>query len=386
MQTIGILTLQVKRILHEMLSNKNVAFIILASLVFLVSCKKELDAPEPAPLDAGVLSASKDTVAINSSSPSDEAVKLSWSAEGNTLIKYSLILTAGNASDTVPTAVGAVSKTFTNGELNTILVTKLGLAIGVAADIKAMVVASVLVNDKIDSTNSITLKVIPAPTGPAYSRLWIVGSATPNGWNIDNPNEMKVDPSNPFQFTYNEVLNAGEFKIPTSTGNWGTDYFMPPTNHPDLTSTAVQLTLGGNPDHKWEITTPGAYKILLNISANSFINITPFTPYTRLWMVGDATPAGWSIDNPTPMVQTAGNPYEFTYTGKLKAGEFKIPTATGNWGTDYFMPATNGAGPGSTQAVFVPGGNPDHKWKITEEANYKVTIHQLYETITIVKQ
>jgi len=181
-------------------------------------------------------------------------------------------------------------------------------------------------------------------------------------------------------------LNAGEFKIPTTTGNWGTDYFMPPTNHPALTSTAVQLIAGGNPDNKWEITTPGPYKILLNISSSPFIQIKSFTPYKQLWMVGDATSAGWNIDAPVAMAPTAGNPYEFTYTGALKAGEFKIPTATGDWGTDYFMPPVNDAGITETNAVFIPSGNPDNKWKITDAGNYKITLNQLYETIKIEKQ
>jgi hypothetical protein len=219
---------------------------------------------------------------------------------------------------------------------------------------------------------------------PPYSRIWIVGSATPNGWNIDNPNEMQVDSSNLFVFKYNEILNAGEFKMPVSTGNWGADFYMPATNHQPLTEQAVQLVPGGSPDNKWEITTAGAYKISLDL-LNNKISIAPFTPYTQLWLVGDATPAGWNIDSPTPMVAKAGDPYTFTWEGALKPGEFKIPTATGNWGTDYFMPLTDQQGTSSHLAKFVKSGNPDHKWRITTAGNYRITINQLKETINIEK-
>lgn len=366
-------------------SLKKLSFLIATVFIFLASCSKELKAPEAAPLDPGVLSASANDVVINSGNPGDVAVTFNWTATSNSLIRYYLILSAGSASDTLTIAQNAVSKSFTNGELNTILVSKLGLAIGVVADLNVMAKADVTINDKEATTNVVTIKVTPAATGPAYSKLWVVGDATPNGWNIDNPNEMKVDPTNAFQFKYNEVLNPGEFKIPVSTGNWGTDYFMPPSNNPALNSTNVQLVPGGQPDNKWRIPASGAYKILLNISANPFINITPFTPYPNLWIVGDATPAGWNIDNPTPMSATIGNPFEFTFTGNLNAGEFKIPTTTGNWGTDYFMPPVNGAGASETNAIFIPAGNPDNKWKITEAGNYKVTVNQLYETITIQK-
>ena len=99
---------------------------------------------------------------------------------------------------------------------------------------------------------SLTINISKAQA-PLYSQLWIVGDATPNGWNIDAPNEMKVSPFNPYIFTYNEVLNAGEFKIPTTTGNWGADFYRPLTNHPPITDTSAVLTFGNAnpPDDKW---------------------------------------------------------------------------------------------------------------------------------------
>ncbi|MEP6927023.1 MAG: SusF/SusE family outer membrane protein, partial [Ginsengibacter sp.] len=175
---------------------------------------------------------------------------------------------------------------------------------------------------------------------PPYKKLWMLGDATPSGWNINTPDEMRVDSSNLFVFKYNEILTVGEFKIPTATGNFTTDYYMPLTNHPAITSTGVQLVHDGNPDLKWQITNPGPYKITLDLQ-NLTINIKPFIPYTKIWMVGDATPVGWNIDTPQPMTADAANPYIFTYAGPLLAGEFKFPLTTGNWGCDYFMPEIN---------------------------------------------
>jgi hypothetical protein len=366
--------------------HRMIAVLILASFAWLGACNKQLKAPVAAALDPGLLTTSTTSVVIDGSKAGEEAVKLSWSAIANSAIRYAVILTAGTRSDTVIVAQNALSKSFTHSELNNILVTKLGLPIGTISDIKAVVRANVPINGKTATSNAVTIKVTPAPTGPAYTKLWIVGDATPNGWDINNPNEMTPDPSNPFQFKYNEMLNAGEFKIPVAKGNWGTDFYMPPTNNPPLTGTAVKLTPGGNPDNKWRITTPGAYKILLNISSSPFIKIAPFTPFASLYMVGDATPAGWNIDNPTPMVKSATNPNEFTYTGNMNAGEFKIPTTTGNWGTDYFMPPVNHPAATNNQAVVIVGGNPDNKWQITSAGTYKITVNQLYETISIVKQ
>ncbi len=230
---------------------------------------------------------------------------------------------------------------------------------------------------------NLTISVLQS-SAPPYSRLWIVGSATPNGWNISSPNEMLVDSSNLFVFNYNEVLTAGEFKFPTATGNWSTDYYMPLVNYQALSSTDVQLVTGGSVDYKWQITDAGAYKIKLDL-LNMKVYIKPFTPYTKLWMVGDATPVGWNIDNPAEMTVNPSDPYEFTWTGPLTAGEFKIPTAKGNWGCDYFMPLIDQQGINSHLAKFVTSGSPDHKWRITVAGNYSIIFNQLKETIDIIK-
>lgn len=236
------------------------------------------------------------------------------------------------------------------------------------------------------SVNLLDLTIdVQESSEPPYKRLWMLGDAVPTGWDIQNPAEMRVDSSNLFVFTYNEILSAGEFKIPVATGNFGTDYYMPLSNNPAITETGVQLVANGNPDLKWKITDPGPYKIRLDLQAMT-VSIKPFTPFTQIWMVGDATPAGWNIDNPTPLTADPGNPYVFTWTGQLNAGEFKLPVETGDWGGDFFMPVLNASGPGSTQMKFVPGGSPDFKWKITEAGTYKITINQLYDTISIQKQ
>jgi hypothetical protein len=238
---------------------------------------------------------------------------------------------------------------------------------------------------------SLTINISKAQA-PLYSKLWIVGDATPNGWNIDNPNQMKVDPFNPYIFHYNENLNAGEFKMPTATGNWGGDFYRPLTNDPPITDTTAALVFGNTnpPDNKWKITDAGAYKISLNIQANS-IHIQPFTPYSALWLLGDAAPNGWNDDDPTPMTATA-DPNVFVYEGNLTAGEFKIPVAIKNgFAGPYFRPDMNHPAISDTNALFVATGanqadKDDYKWQITDPGKYKVTINQLYETISIIKE
>lgn len=117
----------------------------------------------------------------------------------------------------------------------------------------------------------------------------------------------------------------------------------------------------------------GAYKIALDVRSMT-IAIEPFTPYTQLWMVGDATPAGWNIDDPTPLEPVAGDPYTFVYHGPLQVGELKFPVTTGDWGADYFMPGINYQPLESEYVRFIPRGDPDHKWMIEEAGNYRITL------------
>jgi len=204
----------------------------------------------------------------------------------------------------------------------------------------------------------LTIKVEKLAASP-YSKLWIIGDAVPKGWDISTPDSMISNPNNGFLFKYNQVLKAGEFKIATAaTGDFSVPFYMPLINHPDLSQTAVQLVQSGGVDYKWNITNPGPYKITLNLLDMS-IHIVPFQAYTKLWIVGDATPNGWNIDNPSVMVATS-DPNVFTYTGHLNAGEFKIPVATGDWGTDFFRPYKNHPDISETGAQFVKHGTaPD---------------------------
>jgi len=114
--------------------------------------------------------------------------------------------------------------------------------------------------------NSIALPNVIEFQEPDYSALWMVGNATPAGWNISNPTPMTVNPTDKFEFIYEGALTAGEFKIPTKTGDWGCDFFMPITAGEDISGTVdVKLVVGGSPDQKWVVSVPGNYKITLNI-------------------------------------------------------------------------------------------------------------------------
>lgn len=234
--------------------------------------------------------------------------------------------------------------------------------------------------------NTITI-VKQASVNTPYTQLWMIGDATPGGWDLNNMPAMTESLTDPFIFTYTRAFSVGEFKIATAR-DFNAPFYRPLTNHPDLSATTVQVT-AGNPDNKWQIVTAGTYRVTLNLHNNtiSIVNTANFTPpYTKLWLIGDATAGGWNLNAPTPMTVSPSNPFIFTFTGPLAAGEFKVATAL-DFNAPFYRPLTNHPDLSATDVV-VTAGNPDNKWQLTSAAagNYVITLNTLENTVTIVKQ
>ncbi len=111
-------------------------------------------------------------------------------------------------------------------------------------------------------------------------------------------------------------------------------------------------------------------------------------PYDNVWMVGDATPAGWDIDHPYPMSRDADRPEIFYYDGHLNSGEMKCPLQNDRgWGCDYIMPLQGGTPQDGDPAIqVVYGGSPDNKWSINDPGEYHVEINTSLMIITFEKK
>lgn len=220
------------------------------------------------------------------------------------------------------------------------------------------------------TVNLVDLRISIEPTdGPAYSQLWVVGSATPNGWDLDNAHEMVQSNADPFVFTYTNVLSEGELKIATAK-NWDAPFYRPTEGDAPLSSTEVQLS-AGDPDHKWLVSEPGLYKITLNLRDMSIT----YDRIENLYLVGDAGPNGWDIANPAPMSRNGG---VFTYTGPLTAGELKISMFKGDWCDGQWINAATENQDITNPDYIITSGcdGPDNKWRVTDatSGNYTITI------------
>lgn len=107
---------------------------------------------------------------------------------------------------------------------------------------------------------------LPIKTGTLY----MVGDATPSGWNIDAPTALSPSEDDPLVFSYEGPLNSGEFKCPLKTGNWGGVFVMPVTNGCKISKTGIEVNTfslmpTGQPDNKWKVVDAGTYKITFDL-------------------------------------------------------------------------------------------------------------------------
>ncbi|WP_293301309.1 SusF/SusE family outer membrane protein [Pedobacter sp. UBA4863] len=140
-----------------------------------------------------------------------------------------------------------------------------------------------------------------------------------------------------------------------------------------LFQAVAQLTI------KWKIEAAdqGIYNITINVESMT-ISFVKVSYYTNLYLVGDATPGGWVLNNATGLTVDAGNPALFTWTGNLVAGNFKIATNLTFAGNHTWIhPLNNSQALNETGAAYILSGNTDYQWNIgaSDEGAYTVTVN-----------
>lgn len=213
----------------------------------------------------------------------------------------------------------------------------------------------------------------------ASRKLCLIGDATYYEWDRGNASPMIQDPTNPSVFYYNAWLKTGNFKFMLENTD---DSWLPTWNKVDDTH-IVKRSSGSDPDNLFNISTAGNYSITVDTTALT-ISIVPMTEtaeisFNTVFMVGDATPNDWDIANATELTKSSTNPFEFSYSGAMSIGEFKLPVnRNSGWGQDFFMK--------SSDTEMILQKSPDSKWNITETGKYTIDINTQTLAISIQKQ
>ncbi|MBC3542284.1 SusE domain-containing protein [Rufibacter sediminis] len=117
------------------------------------------------------------------------------------------------------------------------------------------------------------------------------------------------------------------------------------------------------------------------------LQITPYLsepPYATLYLVGAATEGAWNENAATPMFRSATDPFVFTYTGYLKADDFKLLGQLGQWAPSWGSGETAN---GVTKLVFRSSTSEadvnNFKSLIKEAGYHTVTVNLRDMTITV---
>lgn len=99
-----------------------------------------------------------------------------------------------------------------------------------------------------------------------HAELWMIGGATPNGWQLDKGVLLTQDAENPMVYTATADLKEGEFKFIVNK-YMGFDQ----TAYVKDAADDSKVVYGGD-DNKWEITEAGTYDVKLDL-ANMTITV-----------------------------------------------------------------------------------------------------------------
>nr|NQU93311.1 SusF/SusE family outer membrane protein [Bacteroidota bacterium] len=369
---------------------KNKLFYILPVLLIFVaiSCKKEyLEIPAQQD-DVLSLTSSSSTLVLEEQF-AQNLLAFNWTTgtnQGtNSAISYKLEMKKDGDDSSIPLEYdlgkNVFSFTFEYGTLNHILLNTFGVDPGTAQVMEVKITATVAsegVAPQVAAT-----KVTITPYKPLSAELYIIGSATPAGWDIANAIEMTPSTSVLATFVYQGQLAAGTFKFPVNRDTcWCQDFY---TRNPADSTMMVFNEGGSGEDLQWEIYESGQYTITVNlINLTILIESTLSPPFSMLWMVGDASPSGWDIDTPQPFTQSEEDPFIFTYEANFTPGEFKIFAGPlGDWCGEWYRPPVNGQDLTSNEVEQNSGCDLDNKWLVTteNEGRYKVTLNTMDNTI-----
>ena len=352
--------------------------------LFFVSCEKPgTDTPRDESL---VLKVSSDTVACVPRMGEQTALQIQWTAGTNhgtgSAISYTIVIS--HEQTTMDLEIGKTADrtlSFTHNQLSDSLSKYFAYMeddvwyeFDIYAKAKVLMTGEEQVSD--------VVKVIIARFPSLFMDLYLVGDATPNGWTRERATPMIQNAVNPSLFSWKGLLRKGEFKILTSTADWLPCYVR---DENDASIMHYRKTEDDYPDFKWEITTTDNYTVDVDVKAMTIsINSIGGEIYNHIYMIGDATPGGWSWDNITELEHP--EPNIFTYEGFLNRGEIKFPTELkSDWSGEMLYAPSADCNPAENGTYDAHKGEPDNKWTIHTAGDWSITINIKNTTISFIK-
>jgi len=240
------------------------------------------------------------------------------------------------------------SASLNQGDMNTTALTS-GIAVGTTGSVEYRVKATTA-SGSVAYSNVVNVSI--GTFSPVPANLYIVGDATPGGWNnpVPLPSQQftKVDA---YKFSIRLGLTGGKsYAFLPVNGDWGHKYGGVGANNTNNPNGDNFKPEGGD---LMAPASSGVYDIAVDFQTSKF-TVTPVSIPTNLYIVGDATAGGWNNPVPTPSQQfTQIDTYTFAIVINLIAGKsYVFLPVNGDWTHKY-----GGATDGSTTATLLADGN-----------------------------
>ncbi|WP_148041487.1 SusF/SusE family outer membrane protein [Kaistella daneshvariae] len=208
-----------------------------------------------------------------------------------------------------------------------------------------------------------------------------MGDATPIGWHIEKA--LALENVSGGVYKYSGPLFAGNYKFANNQDAcWCQDFYVKDSGD------ATKVVKNGA-DNQWTVSALAQFDVTVNLNTmNIDIQQTSATPsYKDFWMIGDATPAGWSMDDVINQKFSVNpnNSAEYYYQGSFNSGEFKIFMGPfNNFCGSFYMPMSNHQSFTDTSAQVATGCSTDNKWQIPSAGVYTVIVNPNANTVKVV--
>lgn len=138
---------------------------------------------------------------------------------------------------------------------------------------------TVRVEDTSGNTSSlkfVLMILFQEPVEIIYDEIYMVGDASPGGWDLGAQTPLNPSQSNPNIFSWTGELTVGEFKFKTygSQDFCGGEWIHPMEQGQDLSETGYEIIMGcTGTDYKWVIdeTSEGNYTIVIDLEAETIM-------------------------------------------------------------------------------------------------------------------
>lgn len=272
------------------------------------------------------LNISSDYIKLDESNPDATALTIDWDAAHNfgedyiTTYKYEFQLIGSKADELKEYEDdGKFQRTYTNKELQDILVNHFGLTTSTVGNVLVTVTAS-FEGPKLIVPDISTVYLKIKTYGPKQfkaDKLYIAGSAVG-----EDKLELTANETSPELYVWNGALNPGKVFFPVTNADEQNAIGPATADEPVTTSDMEAIISDEATTNSWVVSKAGNYRVTVNMNTHKvkIVEEGAVVEVDQMYMAGSAVGAG-QIE----LAQTLENENVYAWRGELAAGNLYIP-------------------------------------------------------------